>query len=161
THDGEASKIDPGNPDAADWTFRVYLDVARHYDVDGIHFDFVRYGSGEDGKGRWGYNPVSVARFNARHGRSGQPKWDDPLWMQWRRDQVTALVRKVYAMAVSLKPKIQVSAATISWGDGPHDTPEMSAEEFWKTKSAAINRVFQDWRSWMKEGILDLNCLMS
>src|SRR5581483_2825169 len=39
--DGEASKIDPGHPDAADWTFRVYLDVARRYDVDGIHFDFV------------------------------------------------------------------------------------------------------------------------
>jgi uncharacterized lipoprotein YddW (UPF0748 family) len=42
--------VDPGHPDAADWTFRVYLDVARHYDVDGIHFDFVRYGGAN-----WGY----------------------------------------------------------------------------------------------------------
>ena len=28
------------------------------------------------------------------HGRTGQPAWADPLWKQWRRDQVTALVRK-------------------------------------------------------------------
>ncbi len=45
--DDEATKIDPGAPGAADWSFRVYLDVARHYDVDGIHFDFVRYGGKE------------------------------------------------------------------------------------------------------------------
>ena len=64
------SQHDPGNPDAADWTFRVYLDVSRHYEVDGIHFDFVRYGS-TDGKGRFGYNPVSVARFLAQKGRWG------------------------------------------------------------------------------------------
>jgi len=65
-YDGEATKIDPGHPGAADWTFRVYLDVVRHYDVDGIHFDFVRYG-GE----RWGYNPVSIQRYNERRGLSG------------------------------------------------------------------------------------------
>jgi uncharacterized lipoprotein YddW (UPF0748 family) len=152
--DGEATKVDPGNPDAADWTFRVYLDVARHYDVDGIHFDFVRYGS-TDGKGRFGYNPVSVARFNARYGRTGQPAWNDPLWKQWRRDQVTALVRKVYAMATAIKPKLAVSAATVTWGDGPKDMRS------WTEKSAPMNRVFQDWRAWMEEGILDINCQMS
>lgn len=149
-YDGEATKIDPGHPAAADHTFRIYLDVARRYDVDGIHFDFVRYGGAQ-----WGYSPLSVARFNARHGRSGIPRADDPLWMQWRRDQGTQLVRKVYAMAVSVKPKIVVSAATITWGQGPSTMQE------WNTKSAAMTRVFQDWRSWMEEGILDLNCLMS
>jgi uncharacterized lipoprotein YddW (UPF0748 family) len=159
-YDDEATKIDPGNPDAADWTFRVYLDVARHYDVDGIHFDFVRYGS-TDGKGRWGYNPVSVARFNARYGRTGQPEWTDPLWKQWRRDQVTALVRKVYAMTAAVKPKVAVSAATITWGDGPHNGEGMTSLQFWNEKSAPMNRVFQDWRGWMEEGILDLNCQMS
>jgi uncharacterized lipoprotein YddW (UPF0748 family) len=149
-YDNEAIKIDPGNPDAADWTFRVYLDVARHYDVDGIHFDFVRYGGAN-----WGYNPVSIARFNARYGRTGRPLATDPLWKQWRRDQVTALVRKVYAMAAAVNPKIQVSAATITWGDGPRDMA------YWNEKSAPMNRTFQDWRAWMEEGILDLNCQMA
>jgi len=150
TYDGEATKIDPGHPGAADLTFRVYLDVLRHYDVDGIHLDFVRYG------GRaWGYNPVSVARFNARYGRTGQPDPKDPLFEQWRRDQVTALVRKIYAMAAAVRPRAAVSAATITWNKGPE------SEEEWRTKAAAMTQVYQDWCSWMREGILDLNCLMA
>lgn len=155
-YDNEATKIDPGHPDAADWTARVYLDVVRNYDVDGVHFDFVRYGSP-----RFGFNPMSVARYNQRHGLSGQPAWNDPRYMAWRREQVTNLVRKVYAMAYALDPKKAVSAATITWGDGPHDVKGMTARQWWDTKSAPMTRIFQDWRGWMEEGILDLNCLMS
>ncbi len=156
--DDEATKIDPGNPDAADWTFRIYLDVARHYNVDGIHFDFVRYGGKE-----WGYNPVSVARFEKQIGSKQHvqrlegelPDPADPLWKQWRRDQVSALVRKVYVHSAKVNPKLIVSAAVITWQDGP------KSEEEWFTKSAAMNRVYQDWRGWLEEGILDLACPMT
>jgi len=157
--DGEATKIDPGQPGAADWTFRIYLDVARHYDVDGIHFDFVRYGGKE-----WGYNPVSVARFQEQWGGkegikriegSELPDPTDALWQQWRRDQVTDIVRKVYAHAAKVNPKVVVSAAVITWGDGPH------TDEDWFTKSAAMHRTMQDWRGWLQEGTIDLACPMT
>ena len=153
--DTESTKIDPGNPEAAEWTFRVYMDVVRHYDVDGIHMDFIRYGG--DGKtvGHWGYNAVSVARYNKRYGTAGQPRWNDPRWRAWRRAQVTALVRRVYVNATALKPKLIVSAATICWGDAPADDAEYEA------KSAAYTEVFAPWRDWMREGILDLNCPMT
>ena len=173
--DGEVRKVDLGDPDAADWTFRLYLDVVRHYDVDGIHFDFVRYGSPG-----FGYNPVSVNRFlrqlptgyrikpykrggilqyiaPAENGGANVvlPAPDDTAWKQWRRDQVTNFVRKVYAFASRIKPRVVVSAATIAWGNGPHNEAE------WERKSAAMNRVFQDWRGWQQEGILDLACPMT
>jgi len=153
--DTESTKIDPGNPEAAEWTFRVYMDVARHYDVDGIHLDFIRYGG--DGKtvGHWGYNAVSVARYNRRYGTTGQPRWNDPRWQAWRRAQVTALVRRVYVNATALKPKLVVSAATICWGDAPASDAEYEA------KSAAYTEVFAPWRDWLREGILDLNCPMT
>lgn len=148
-YDGEATKIDPGHPGAADWTFRVYLDVIRHYEVDGIHFDFVRYG-GE----RWGYNPVSVQRYNQRRGMpDGFPFFKSAKFKQWRRDQVTALVRKTYLYAMTVNPKVLVSAATITWGNGPE------TDDAW-TRSAAYSRVYQDWRGWMEEGILDWNLPM-
>jgi len=148
-YDGEATKIDPGHPGAADWTFRTYLDVIRHYDVDGIHFDFVRYG-GE----RWGYNPVSVQRYNERRGRpEGFPFFKSERFKQWRRDQVTALVRKTYLYAWTVNPKVLVSAATITWGNGPE------TDDAW-TRAAAYSRVYQDWRGWMEEGILDWNIPM-
>jgi uncharacterized lipoprotein YddW (UPF0748 family) len=157
--DGEATKIDPGQPGAADWTFRVYLDVARHYDVDGIHFDFVRYGGKE-----WGYNPVSVARFQQQRGASPDikhiegselPDPTDEIWQQWRRDQVTDIVRKVYVHAAKVNPKVVVSAAVITWGDGPHTDAD------WFTKSAAMHRTMQDWRGWLEEGMIDLACPMT
>ena len=154
-NDGESTKIDPGNPEAAEWTFRVYMDIVRHYDVDGIHMDFIRYGG--DGKtvGHWGYNAVSVARFNARYGMTGKPRWNDPRWQAWRRSQVTALVRRVYANATALKPHLIVSAATICWGDAPRSDAEYNAS------STAYSQVFAPWRDWMREGILDLNCPMT
>jgi len=157
--DGEATKIDPGQPGAADWTFRIYLDVARHYDVDGIHFDFVRYGGKE-----WGYNPVSVARFQEQWGGRGGikriegselPDPSDELWQQWRRNQVTGIVRKVYAHAAQVNPKVVVSAAVITWADGPH------TDQDWFTKSAAMHRTMQDWRGWLQEGMIDLACPMT
>ena len=77
-YDGESTKIDPGNPAAADWTYRVYLDIVRHYDVDGIHMDFIRYGGSGKTVGHWGYNAVSVARYNAQNSTTGQPLWNDP-----------------------------------------------------------------------------------
>ncbi|MER3475276.1 MAG: hypothetical protein C4335_14940 [Armatimonadota bacterium] len=60
------------------------LDVLRHYDVDGTYFDYIRFAGN-----RWGYNPVSVSRFNSATGRTGQPAYNDSTWSQWRRDQVT------------------------------------------------------------------------
>ena len=83
------------------------------------------------------------------------PSEQDPARGSFVRDQVTALVRKVYAMASAVNPKIQISAATIAWGDGPQTFQD------WFEKSAPMNRVFQDWVSWMEEGILDLNCTMT
>jgi len=153
--DGEATKIDPGNPLAADWTFRVYMDVVRHYDVDGIHLDFIRYGGEGKSAGHWGYNAVSVARYNKRYGTFGSPKWNDPRWQAWRREQVTDLVRRVYVSATALKPMLVVSAATICWGDAP------KSDAAYETKSASYTEVFAPFRDWMREGILDLNCPMA
>ncbi|GIV09795.1 MAG: hypothetical protein KatS3mg019_1886 [Fimbriimonadales bacterium] len=135
---------DWGHPIYHEWFTKVVLDIVRRYDIDGIHFDYIRY-TGE----RWGYNPVSLERFNRRYGRAGKPEPADPLWKQWRRDQVSAVVRKIYAQATTLKPNLKVSAALITWGDGPQNTDD------WVNRSA-YRAVFQDWQGWLKEGILDM-----
>ena len=144
TYDGSNYSFDPGHPEAADFTYRVAMDILRHYDVDGIHFDYIRYAGN-----RWGYNPMSVSRFNTVFGRSGNPAYNDSSWSQWRRDQVTQLVRRIYASTVALKPWCKVTAATITWGNGP------TSESAW-TSTSAYSAVFQDWRAWTEEGILDI-----
>jgi uncharacterized lipoprotein YddW (UPF0748 family) len=137
--------LDPGNPEASAYTQEVFVEMAKRYPVDGIHLDFVRYPEGGD----WGYNPVSVARFNQARTRTGTPAPDDPAWSQWRRDQVTQFIRGLNKELKRVKPKLRLSAALIPWGSGP------ATDEAWQ-QTAAYSQVFQDWRSWLQEGLLDL-----
>jgi uncharacterized lipoprotein YddW (UPF0748 family) len=139
--------VDPGHPDAASYTTNVVLNLVREYDIDGLHLDYIRYPERAEGLS-WGYNETSIAQFNARHGRTGRPPGDDPLWSQWRRDQVTSLVRGIYLGALAIKPQVKISAAVIPWGDGPRTDVD------WQ-RTAAYTSVFQDWRGWLEEGIVD------
>jgi uncharacterized lipoprotein YddW (UPF0748 family) len=148
--DGGNYAFDPGHPEVQRHTFNVCMDIISNYDVDGFNFDYIRYAGNA-----WGYNPVAVARFNRIFGRSGQPSRTDAAWLQFRRDQVTALVRKVYLSTMAIKPHVKISADTITWAPGP--TSDLS----WTNSSAAYTSVLQDWRSWMQEGILDLNIPMT
>jgi uncharacterized lipoprotein YddW (UPF0748 family) len=141
--------LDPGNPAAADYVARLCIDLVRNYDVDGIHLDFIRYEGQE-----WGFNPTSIDRFNVINKRTGIPAKNDAQWMEWRREQVTALARRVYLNVGAIKPKVKVSAATIAFGDGP------VAENDW-LKTSAYSSVFQDWRAWTQDGILDFPVVMN
>lgn len=135
--------LDPGHPDAVDYTADVYLNVVKNYDVDGIHLDYSRY----DGTG-WGFNATNVARYNARYGTTGLPSPDDSRWMQWRREQTANLVRKIYLKAIAIKPSIKVTSAVVTWGDAP------VAEGDWE-KTKGYLWTSQDWRGWVEEGIID------
>jgi len=129
------------------------MDILTRYGVDGLHFDYIRYSDDSNLNNQpWGYHPVSVARYQQLKKRSGIPLPTDPLWLQWRRDQVTALLRKVYLNAWALKPQVRISAALITYGN---TAPGSGATDF-ATQSEAYQRVLQDWNGWLKEGILDL-----
>lgn len=151
--------LDPGHPAAAAYLAEVYLNIVRHYAVDGIHFDYIRYPETEGRLPRGaavGYNATSLARFRRFTGRAESaaapappPAPDDDQWIEWRRRQVTQLVRRVYIEAKAINPKVKVSAAVIAWGRPPHSRKDFS-------ETAPMQRIFQDWRGWLKEGILDL-----
>lgn len=149
-HDGSNFNLDPGHPEVQKHTFNVCMDIIARYDIDGFNFDYIRYPGNV-----WGYNPVSVDRFNRRFGRAGVPSPTDPAWLQFRRDQVTALVRKVYLSSAAIKPRVTISADTITWAPYPDNV------QAWTNSSGAYASVLQDWRSWMQEGILDLNIPMT
>lgn len=136
--------LDPGHPGVLPYLAETFLDIFRHYDVAGIHLDYIRYPEDAD----YGYSPAAVDRFNRHLGRSGFPERTDSEWSQWRRDQVTSLVRQVYVRLQQVRPQAKLSAAVITWGNGPvSDTGFRSLD--------AYARVFQDWRGWLEEGIVD------
>lgn len=152
---GDDYFLDPGHADAAEWVVRVATSIVENYDVDGINLDRIRYPDGNLGTNvpSWGYNPTALARFQAATGRSDRPAPADPEWAQWRRDQVTSIVRKIYLESYAIRPRVRVSADTIAYGYGP------STQGGWEhTRTYA--ELLQDWRGWMREGILDLNVPM-
>jgi len=159
--DREGIYADPGNPKVREYLAAVYVEVARKYDVDGIHFDYIRYPSRD-----FCYCDGCVTRFAAMAATKLPPEearllsaMPDRLiyqayfpsqWDQWRRDQVTALVRRVHHEVKAIKPKVVVSASTITWGPW---TPFEQSE--------AYREVLQDWHAWMREGIIDVACPMT
>lgn len=139
--------LDFGHPGAIIHFENVVQHLIRHYpQVDGIHLDFIRYGDIA-----YGYNQVSLDRFRRVHGLSAnyRPVPSDPLWSQWRRDRVAEMVRRVYIRSKAIKPTIEVSIAAITWGGIGSYTPDD-----WPN-SSAYSTVFQDWKAYLQEGIID------
>lgn len=150
--------LDFGHPDAAKYTVDVINHLVRNYDIDGLHLDRIRYpdisisGQTPSTGTNIGYNTTSVERFQRHYNiapGSPPPAANNPQWNQWRRDQVTNIVRRVYLNALAIKPNLKVSAALIAFGGiGSSESAWNSAEAYW--------RVYQDWRAWTEEGIIDI-----
>lgn len=141
----KGASLEPGHPAVQRYLAGVILDPIARYDIDGIHLDYVRYP--EDAN--YGWHPAAVERFQRLYNATGAPRADDPSWSNFRRRQVTEFVRQIYLRAIEKKPSIKVTAALISWGNGP-----ATDAAFERTETFA--RVFQDWRAWLEEGILDI-----
>jgi uncharacterized lipoprotein YddW (UPF0748 family) len=128
--------LEPGLPAVADFVAAVVAEVAGRYPVDGIHLDYIRYPGPH-----MGYHPAVRAEFAARHGvdplalDAASPLL--PLWDDWRREQVTNVVRRAAAAARVARPGLLVSAAVL---------PDLGV---------AVKLRLQDWPRWVREGDLD------
>jgi uncharacterized lipoprotein YddW (UPF0748 family) len=141
-----SSYLDPGVPGVQDHVAAVVGELARRYpQLAGIHLDYVRYESAN-----YGYNPIALERFRSEKGRTGTPAPSDAVWMQWRRDQTRALVNRARGAIGASGNDIALSAAVISWGDGP--VPP-NRDGF--RRSTPYLQTLQDWDGWVREGAVD------
>jgi uncharacterized lipoprotein YddW (UPF0748 family) len=147
--------VDLSLPAVRDYVVAMYTSLAQNYDLDGLQLDRIRYPDSAlaSFEAVWGYHPAALARFERETGRSN-PTPSDPLWQNWRREQVTSLVRRIYTSVKAIKPNIWLSAATINYKTGPKNIAEFRL-------GRTYSEVLQDWPSWMSEGILDLNAPMN
>jgi uncharacterized lipoprotein YddW (UPF0748 family) len=141
----------PSHPDVRARVFAVWMDLLERYDLDGIHFDYIRYPSGD-----FDYSRGALERFRSwvayRIGASRVEELDraalsDPVafttalpgeWDEFRRDQITSLVAEIYREAKARRPELVVSAAVVA-------EPE-----------TAYGIRFQEWERWLEQGILDI-----
>jgi uncharacterized lipoprotein YddW (UPF0748 family) len=121
------------------------VEIARNYDVDGLHFDYIRYpdndhcfcGGCRERFGRAVGGPVENWPKDVLVGGSLRERWLD-----WRRDNITTVVKAVSDEARKVKPRIKISAAVF-----PN----------WVTDRDGVG---QDWKLWCEKGYLDFVCPM-
>jgi uncharacterized lipoprotein YddW (UPF0748 family) len=153
--------IDPGHPDAAAYTVDVVTDLVRRYPIDGLHLDALRYpevppAATDEWSPSVGYNDVSLERYRRLAGLPADalPAASDEAWGAWRREQVTALLRRLTLAALAVRPAIVVSAGLAATGDAPAATAATDDEAWRATES--YGRVFQDWYHWSEAQLVDL-----
>ena len=134
----------PSDPDNRKLEIDSMVEIVRRYPVQGIHFDYIRY-PGQQGC----YCPRCRRRFEAACGAKVKDWPADvrrgPLrekYLQFRRDNITAVVAAVAEQARKVRPGVLISAAVF------HDWP------------SARDEVGQDWRLWIEKGYLDFVCPM-
>lgn len=149
---GRDGWLDVGIPAAADYMTQATVNLVRNYAVDGVQLDRIRYPDGDV----WGYDPKVLARYRAETGKVGTPGITDPDWAEWKRQQVTNLVRRIALEVKGVRSSAWVTAATITYLTPPSvDDPT----SFRATRT--YSDVLQDWPTWMHEGLIDLNVLMN
>lgn len=126
--------LDPGRPESKKLVSSIVDEIVKNYDVDGIHFDYIRY-------------PSNTQKFPdddtfKKYG-NGKSLHD------WRRDNINQLVADIYDNVKAIKPWVQISSSPLGrYRILQHVAPN----DGW----TAYETVFQDAGHWMKSGKHDL-----
>jgi uncharacterized lipoprotein YddW (UPF0748 family) len=143
----EGAFMAPSNAQARRHLHDVIMDIVSNYDVDGIHFDYIRYPNSDydrsvDAESQFAgtirptLDPPRRKALDALGAGAyvrAFPSW----WADWRRDQITSLVEWISRDVKSAKPWVCVSAAVFANYDD------------------ADNARGQDWKRWLRDGALD------
>lgn len=141
--------LDPAAPAVGEALAALVGDlVARYPALDGVHLDYIRhpdvlpfipgsrFGVGMD----FGYGAASRARFERETGVPapfGDSLANADRWDEWRRERVNEVVLRVASAARGARPGIETSAAV------------------WAFADRSYLSLYQDWRGWLEDGLLD------
>jgi len=142
--------LDPAFPGVAEYLSETFDELLVQYPaLAGLHFDYIRYpdvlpfspglrfGVGIS----LGHGAASRARFEEETGLvapDGDSLGHGSRFDDWRREKLTELVAYVGNRARAARPGLEISAAVISYAD------------------RAYLSLFQDWRGWLEEGLIDV-----
>jgi len=126
--------LDPGRPETRRHLVSLVREIVSGYDVDGVHFDYIRY-------------PSNTQKFPdedtfKKYG-NGKSLHD------WRRDNINRLVTEIYDNVKDIKKWVQVSSSPL----GRYKSlPHINANDGW----TGYETVYQDAGYWMKNDKHDL-----
>lgn len=125
--------LNPGMPETKEYLFSIVKEIVTRYDVDGIHLDYIRYPD----------HPKNFPDADTYRKYGAKKELS-----QWRRDNITAIVRHIYNGVKVLKPWVKVSSSPL----GKYKDTSRYPSGGWN----GYHAVFQDAQGWLKEGIQDM-----
>lgn len=125
--------LDPGVPGTADYILKLVKEIVNGYDIDGIHFDYIRY-------------PEAARSFPdkityRKYGR--KMRLED-----WRRQNINQMVYRIYDWVKLVKPWVQVSSSPL----GKYNRIPRVPNAGW----TAYESVYQDAAQWLLAGKQDM-----
>ena len=136
---GNLRLLDPGNPEVRDYVLKIVLDIAKRYDVDGIHFDDYFYPYPQTGLM---FN--DNASFN-KYNRGFTDRAD------WRRDNVDLLVKTVADSLKNMKPWLKFGISPFGiWQNKSSSTLGSNTKGF---ESYSGN--YSDSKKWIEQNWID------
>jgi uncharacterized lipoprotein YddW (UPF0748 family) len=128
---GEVVWLNPFLPEVQELITNLVLEVVTRYDVDGIQFDDHTSLPNE-----FGYDRYTVALYKKETKKDPPANPQDPAWVRWRADKITAFMTQLNQAVKQRKPN-----AIFSVSPNPYIT--------------AYNTYLQDWVGWIQKNIVD------
>lgn len=128
---GEVVWLNPFHPEVQQFITDLVLEVVTRYDVDGIQFDDHTSLPNE-----FGYDRYTLALYKQETGKNAPILPQNPAWVRWRANKITAFVTQLNKAVKQRKPN-----AIFSVSPNPFDT--------------AYKTHLQDWLAWVRRGIVD------
>ncbi len=137
---GNLKLFNPGIPAVRNYIIDIVVDIIKHYDVDGLHFDDYFYPYPKHN-----HKLADVATFY-------KYKNGFQSIRSWRRDNINRLIRGVHQAIDRYKPHVKFGISPFSVWRNKQMTPLGS-----KTKSGytSYDHLYADVRYWLEEGWID------
>lgn len=128
---GEVAWLNPFHPEVQKFITDLVLEIVTQYDVDGIQFDDHMSLPHE-----FGYDKYTVALYTQETKNNPPPNPQDPAWVRWRADKITAFMVQLNQAVKAKKP-----GAIFSVSPNYYDF--------------AYKFHLQDWLNWLRLNIVD------
>jgi uncharacterized lipoprotein YddW (UPF0748 family) len=124
--------LNPLRPDVQKFMSDLIVEIVSNYDIDGIQLDD-HFGYPSE----FGYDDYTVKLYQDEHeGQSPPQDPQDPEWVRWRADKITAYVETLFQQIKQHNPQ-----AIISLSPNP--------------QHFSLNSFLLDWHRWERKGLIE------
>lgn len=124
--------LNPLHPQVQEFISDLIIEIVKNYDIEGIQVDD-HFGYPSD----FGYDPYTVAIYRQQHeGKLPPLDYTNADWIQWRADQITNYVEKLFHQIKAIKPNVIISVSP-------------NPQQF------SLEKYLLDWAKWERKGLIE------